>query len=138
MRRRTIRSGFRGEKVPKERVQGSFHSPCYPLLSSYKPMPLPQIHAPLSSDTLEFAACLVAHFYTFPVLWWGVIRYARLVLYVCWPSSRCAQLRLECKQRRPSTSNHIAEHRDLILPKTLSLHRTAQRHHQHRHPPNIL
>jgi hypothetical protein len=114
---KTIRSGFRDESA--ERVQDSFHSLCYPFPSPYKPMPLPQIHVPLYSDTLEFAACLgpLSQLLHLPSVVVGVIRYARLV---CWPSSRYNQLRLGCKQRRPSTSNHIVEDRNLILLQTLS------------------
>ena len=50
----------------------------------------------------------------------GVIRYAKLVLYVCWSSSGYAQLRSGCKHRRPSTSNPIVDDCNLILSKTLS------------------
>ena len=60
-----IRSGFCGEEMPKDsKVRSIPVSMTQPLPSSYKPIPLPQIHVHLSSDTLEFAACLVAHFLT--------------------------------------------------------------------------
>ena len=47
---------------------------------------------------------------------WGAIRYAKLVLYVCWSSSDYAQLHSGCKQ---SMSHPIVDNHNLILP-TLS------------------
>ena len=112
-RRRMIRSGKEGGDA--ERVQGSFHSIYYPFPNSYEPLPLLQIHVHLLSDMLEFSASFVAHFPNLSispaftsVLWfWGVIRYAMLVLYVSWSSSGYAQLGLGCKRRKSSTSNSI-------------------------------
>jgi hypothetical protein len=46
--------------MPKEsKVRSIAFAILFP--SSYKPIPLPQIHVDLFSDTLEFAACLIAH-----------------------------------------------------------------------------
>ena len=62
-----IRSGLCGEEMPTDsKVRFIPVAMTHPFPSSYKPIPLPQIHVHLSSDTLEFPACLVAHFPTSP------------------------------------------------------------------------
>ncbi|KIJ91585.1 hypothetical protein K443DRAFT_685889 [Laccaria amethystina LaAM-08-1] len=124
-----------------------------------------KIHAHLSSDKVEFAACPVTHFPTST---------SSQHCHLCVVVLGCYQ----CKHRRPSTSNPIVDDRAhmtrSILPFSypddmfadyslkdgkvmdaiewllasienerrnhshssppLSLHRTAQHHHQRRHP----
>jgi len=73
-----------------------------------------------SVSWLTFQPLHLPSIYIYALWCWGVIRYAKLVLYIRWSSSGYAQFRLGCKNRRPSTSDPIVEDRNLILPKTLS------------------